>query len=253
MRRSASSFLVWVGSKLALAAVSVLMAAAAITAPARANIIAAWNFETSNYAGTATTSAALSADAGGVGTAVGVHAGAATVWSAPAGNGSSKSFSSNTWAVGDYYEFQVSAAAFTGLGITFDQTSSSTGPGNFKLQYSTDGSDFTDFNSYTVLANAAPNTPWSSTGSPNGAYTSTFNLSSVTALNNSASVYFRLTDTSTVSAGGGTVGTSGTDRVDNVTITGTAVPEPSTLALLAGGGLAVVLAARRRQALRDGR
>src|ERR1700722_20106579 len=37
----------------------------------------------------------------GSGTASGVHASAAAVYSTPAGNGSSKSFNANTWTVGD--------------------------------------------------------------------------------------------------------------------------------------------------------
>ena len=62
----------------------------------------------------------------------------------PAGNGSAHSFSSNVWAVGDYYQFQVSTLGQSQIGLVFDQTSSSTGPGNFKVQYSTNGTTFTD-------------------------------------------------------------------------------------------------------------
>ncbi len=51
-------------------------------------------------------------------------------------------------------------------------------------------------------------------------------LSGITALNNQANVYFRLIDLSMTSASGGSVGTGGTDRVDNFTISAT--PEPAT-------------------------
>jgi len=92
-----------------------------------------------------------------------------------------------------------------------------------------------------VLPNAAPNA-WTS-GAYNPLHTYSFDLSSVTAIDNSPNVYLRLIADSTVSAGGGTVGTGGTDRVDNVTVS--VVPEPATLALL-GLGLGGLAIARRR-------
>ena len=176
---------------------------------------------------------------------LGLHAGA-TVYSSPAGNSSAHSFSSTLWAVGDYYQFEVSTAGLANVKLSWDQTSSNTGPRDFVLQYSTNGTSFTTFGSqYSVLANGAPNTPWTSVpGTPNPAYTFTQDLSSLTALNNAATVYFRFTDNSTVSANGGAVGTGGTDRVDNVTVTG--VPEPGSIVLAALGAVGLVMALRRR-------
>ncbi len=209
--------------------------AVAVGSSARANTIADWNFETNNTTQTAAISQILAADGGGSGEAWGNHASSSTVYSAPAGNGSAHSFSSNTWAQDDFYEFQVSTSGLQNIGIQFDQTSSNTGPGLFQLQYSTDGVNFSNFGSaYTVLANASPNPVWNST-TPSSIYTFTNDLSSVTALNNQANVYFRLEDSSTTSANGGSVGTAGTDRIDNVIITGvTEVPEPSTIVGLLG-------------------
>ena len=61
------------------------------------------------------------------------------------------------------------------------------------------------------------------------------------AIDNAPTVYFELADADTTSANGGTVATSGTDRVDNFTVTASpiAVPEPSAslLALCAVAGL----------------
>jgi hypothetical protein len=45
---------------------------------------------------------------------------------------------------------------------------------------------------------------------------------------------------------GGTAGTGGTDRVDNFVVSATAVPEPSTVAFAAIGGLARLAALRLR-------
>ena len=197
----------------------VLLAASCVPLMAvtsRATTIADWTFETTPPA----SSGPITADSGvnaGTAQATGSHVGVAT-YSSPAGNGSAHSFSSNNWAVGDYYQFEASTATYSNIEFVWDQASSNTGPGQFQLQYSTDGTSFTNFGSaYTVLANAAPNPVWNSSTSSSG-YTTTDNLSSITGLNNAAEVYFRLVDTLTTSASGGTVGSSGTDRVDNVII-----------------------------------
>ena len=67
-----------------------------------------------------------------------------------------------------------------------------------------------------------PNPAWNAT-THSSAYTLSPNVSLIPALNNAATVYFRLVDSSLTSASGGAVGTGGTDRVDNVTITGSAL------------------------------
>lgn len=207
--------------------------------------IAQWTFEINTPAdltGSATISG-IAADVGN-GPASGVHASAATAWTTPAGNGSANSLSANTWGVGDYFQFQTSTIGFSGIFLSFDQTSSGTGPRDFELRYSTDGNNFTTFGAYTVLANGgAPNPAWNTT-TPSSAYSFSYDLSSVTALDNASDVYFRLVDTSTTSANGGTVGTAGTDRVDNFTVA--PVPEPSTCLLVGFGTLALLLVRRRK-------
>lgn len=99
-----------------------------------------------------------------------------------------------------------------------------------------------------MLANASPNTPWSASGSQNGAFSFSQDLSSLTALNNQASVYFRLVMTDTAPAGGSgsTFSSNGTDRVDNVLVTASPVPLPAGLWLL-GSGLLGLAGLRRRQ------
>jgi hypothetical protein len=205
-----------------------------------------WTFEASQP----TTAGPFIAEAGlnaATSQALGSHAGAA-VYSTPAGNGSSHSFSSNTWAVNDYWQFTTSTTGFTNIAIAWDQTSSNTGPGDFEIQYSTDGTNFTGIPigllpDYSVLANGSPNPAWNSTTS-SGSYGFSRNLSTVSDLNNAASIFIRLVDHSTVSANGGTVAAAGTDRVDNFTISGSAVPEMPTLLvwLMLGGS---VIASRK--------
>lgn len=207
----------------------------------KADIIANWTFETS----VPVTAGPYSPEIGS-GSAAGSHAGAAT-YSTPAGNGSTHSFSVNTWAVGDYWEFDVSTINYTGIQISFDQTSSNTGPGAFGLFYSVNGGSYTQIGAnYTVLANASPNPAWNGTTS-SSIYTFTPDLSSTgTALNNDTTVSFRLYDQNTVSANGGTVASGGTDRVDNFVVTATPVPEPATMALAAIGGIAALITFRRK-------
>ena len=205
------------------------LALLALAGSANAQVIAQWTFETSIPA-----TAGPVAPEVGSGSALGSHAGAA-VYSSPAGNGSAHSFSANVWAVGDYWQFQSSTIGFSGIKLSWDQTSSSTGPGRFDLQYSTDGTTFTPYAPATSLiinSNAAPNPTWNSTTS-SALYSYSFDLSSITALNNASAVYFRLIDSSTVTAGGGAAATGGTDRVDNFTIA--VVPEPTTGLFLLGG------------------
>jgi hypothetical protein len=209
-----------------------------------AQVIADWTFETS----VPNTSGPYSPEIG-VGSATGSHSGAA-VFSSPAGNGSLHSYSANTWAIGDYYQFQVSTLGLSGISVSYDQISSSTGPGQFTFQYSTDGSIFSSFGlQYNVLVNSSPNN-WS-TSTPISGSSYSFNLISITALDNASTVYFRVIQTSTLSAsqanGGATApAAGGTDRIDNFIVSATPVPEPTTLALVAFGGMSALLAFRKR-------
>jgi phosphatidylserine/phosphatidylglycerophosphate/cardiolipin synthase-like enzyme len=195
--------------------------------------LAKWTFETlpfgstSGYTGSTLTipGGSVAADSGvfAASSAVsGFHVSSSTVWSAPAGNGSQKSLSSNNWAVGDYYQFRLSTVGYRGITITWDQTGSSTGPRDFKIQYSTDGSTFFDDSSYSVPAPNNTAITWSS-GTRNPASTLTVNLSGVTSLDNKSSIYIRLVNRGTTSINGGTVGTAGTNRIDNFTVTATPI------------------------------
>lgn len=184
----------------------------------------------------------------GLGTASGSHANTATVYSSPAGNGSARSFSSNHWAVGDYYEFDVPTTGLSNIMLSFDQTSSSTGPKAFTLQYSTDGLNFSSFANYTDVTSftvTSTNTAGSTTISSFSSsvsysqYNMAFDLSSISALNNDPLAMFRLVDNDSTATS-----TAGTDRVDNVVVSGSAVPEPASVSLLTA---AAALAMRRRR------
>ena len=211
-----------------------------------AQTLARWTFETSPPADLAnsTTISGILADVG-TGTASGVHASAGADWTTPTGNGSANSLSANEWAVGDYFQFSLSTLGYQGITVGWAQVSSATGPGEFKFAYQINGGGFTDYLNYTVLPNqaGAPGLgAWGGVTEILG-YNFSVDLSAVTALDNVASVDFRLIMTTTADAvPPGAVAAAGTDRVDNFTVS--VVPEPATATLL-GLGLAACLIRRR--------
>lgn len=251
IRESKNRFVTW---SVALAALT------GFTALSRAAVIADWTFETTPsataktgvtgaFTGNATSIFADSGDEAASASAVAsaFHTGASG-YTNVAGNGSTNSFSSNNWAVNDYYEFDIDSTNYTGITLTFDQTGSATGPKAFKIQYN-NGSGWTDLaaGSYnvantTTTSGNATSIGWTPTTS-NAASAVSFDLSAISGLTG-----IRIVDNGTVSLGtSSTVGTGGTIRLDNVTFSGTstvAAPEPASAAALAGG--AAFLLGRRR-------
>ncbi len=176
--------------------------------------IVQWTFETSLPATAGPHAAEI-----GTGSASVQHAGASS-YTNPAGNGSAESFSATNWTTtGDYWQFQFATTGYQDITLTWDAISSGTGPRDFKVQYSTDGTSFTDATG-TNSTYQVGNTPTWTSATYNASYTRTLDLSGVAALNNAAAVYIRLTLTSQTSSNGGTIAGAGTSRVDNVTING---------------------------------
>ena len=161
------------------------------------------------------------------------HALAAATYTSPAGNGSQHSFSGNNWSPNDFYQVVLpTTGGWTNLSVSWDQARSSTGPASFSLQTSTDGTTFTTGTTYTVLQSGGGGAPgtWS-TATYNPLYTNTFALPS--SVENQTSLYIRfLNTTGSVSA------SSGSNRIDNVSVT--AVPEPAAFALFGAGMASLV-------------
>ena len=190
-----------------------------VAAAGGSGTIAKWTFETSKPSATAASITAISAEEG-TGTASGLHASSSTAWSNPVGNGSAESFSANYWANGDYFQFQVSTTGRSGISFSFDANRSSTGPASCKLQYSTDGTSYTDYGSIITI-NALTNPAWSSSSPIPSNYS--FDLSSISNINNQGNVYFRIV--ATAPATGNTE--TGSFRVDNVSVNYSETPRPS--------------------------
>jgi hypothetical protein len=197
----------------------------------RGQTIAQWTFETSQPRGSATGNwfTNISAEVG-AGTASVFHNVNRGVFSPP-GNGSAHSLSSSNWAVGDFYQFALSTSGYSKIGLTFDIASSGNGPGTVQLEYSVNGTSFSNIgSSQPILVNGSPNPFWNTT-TYNPIFTMTYDLSAIADLDNADTVYFRLVDPSTGSAAGGSVAPTGTEIVDNFTVS--IVPEPRNLPLLA--------------------
>lgn len=208
-----------------------------------------FTFETSSSSfGTSVSSATIGPLVAEVGTgsAYGVHAGASTVYSSPTGNGSSHSLSSNDWAMGDYYQFTVPTTGIQNIVFSFDQIGSNSGPADFQIQYSVDGSTYSSAANYTAVLTGGTATFWSA-GTSQSAFNYSFNLAAFTGLNNDANAAFRIVMNGTGSLNPtSTFGTGGTDRVDNVIIAGSATPEPASVSLVTVAAAAGTMRRRRR-------
>ena len=218
------------------------------TAAVNAAVITQYNFESyAPTAGTAnpvngTSSGAIAADVG-TGTLTLTHSVSST-YSTPAGNGTPKSLSSTTWSLGDNYIFNSAATPTPGLQLEYAQTSSSTGPINFMLQYSVDGGT-----TFVTPSNGAYSVNPSNSFSAGAVKTNSpptffFDFTGNTAVETASNVVFKITDLSLTGASGGT------SRIDTVTV-GTnlpapTVPEPTTLCVIAGG-VSLLLGRRSRR------
>jgi hypothetical protein len=196
---------------------------------ARATVVALWTFETAPPMASNQAVYPGILPESGSGVASGVHAGSGTDWTNPEGNGSSESFNANTWAIGDYFQFQTALAGYESVSLSWSQKSSGTGPKSFSLLWSTDGAVFTPFSSYSVGTNS-----WFiSTADPASTYN--VDLSSIAALDGAATGYFRVMSDVTVAAGG-------SSRLDDFQIGATEritpVPEVATVGAL---GFAVIV------------
>lgn len=154
-------------------------------------------------------------------------------------------------------EFGASTVGYTPTQLTFDWYCTTQGVANLQVQYSLDGVTWTNLgsdliatpNDYYGAAAGSPTNTISLASLPAGATndpTFAIQLVSVRPVSTDPN-YLGATDTNYAAASGGDYNNnSGNWRFDNVTISGNAVPEPASAAML-GLGVAGILVRRRRQ------
>ncbi|MGY6522955.1 MAG: choice-of-anchor J domain-containing protein [Mongoliitalea sp.] len=133
------------------------------------------------------------------------------------GTGGSGTFAknSNTWQPAEgivkYWQVRVNTLGFQDLTISSRQQSSGTGPRDFQVEYSLDGLTWTAVpGSSITTANNFTSGVLSPTAVPSAA-------------SNQETVFFRWINTSVFSVGGGTTASTGTSRIDDILIEGTAL------------------------------
>jgi PEP-CTERM motif len=151
-------------------------------------------------------------------------------------------------SVGDKTEgvqFMVSTAGMTDVMFSFDNRQSNTGSKYLQVQYTINGTTFVDAAGGLFAASAGG--VWNNINS--------VSFVGVAGADNNASFGLRIVTTFAPGTGsyvaanpGSSYGTSGTVRLDMVTVMATAIPEPGTWALLIAGLGVVAGVARRRAA-----
>jgi len=212
----------------------VCLALLAVSAPAAlADELAVWNFNDSN----------LSVDHGSGTLATNINAvnvlfAAGTTNNARLGDSAGQSLSlqggTGTANNGRHITFNVSTLGFANITVSFATQGTSTGFNSNQFQYSLDGVTFIDF--------GLPYTPASAFGS----VPLVFSLAGIVGLSDNPNAAFRILFN-------GATSSTGTNRIDNIVVEGTAatttsVPEPTTAILLLSGLSGLYGVRKRRRA-----
>ena len=125
--------------------------------------------------------------------------------------------SANEWDDGNgtkYWQVQTSTLGFENLLLSSAQRSSGTGPRDFTVEYSLNGTDWFDVpGSDITVANNFTSGVLDEVALP-------------AACNNQPTLYLRWIMTSNTTVNDGTVGAAGTSRIDDMLLTGEDIPTP---------------------------
>ncbi|AOS43767.1 hypothetical protein Verru16b_00824 [Lacunisphaera limnophila] len=133
-----------------------------------------------------------------------------------------QALSVGNFQVSEYYQFTLNATGYGNLVLNpFRANGSGTAPLNWRIATSLAGLDgpFAEAATFTLAANSAVD----STTIPG--------LELGAGADNNASIVLRLIATSSTRIDGNPAAASGTFRLDNISFTGTAIPEPATYAV----------------------
>ena len=217
----------------------------AISSSASAAVVTQWTFNSSNaaltltpYIGTGTASYVGGTAANGTGIASGWVNDTTAVAPVVNNRWTMLTFPAASAASGTAgAQFAVSTTGFENVIITFGLRNSKTASKYAQLQYSTNGTTFSDFGN--VIEGTGD--VWTSVSR---------DLSSLTTTDNNSTFAFRVvsvfapgTSAYAATKTGSTYAATGTFGFDLVTVNGTAIPSPGAVALI---GLAGLVARRRR-------
>jgi len=130
-------------------------------------------------------------------------------------------FSTNNWNVNEYLQIVAPTTGYNITTVTFNVQSSGTGPGNFKIQYSSTGTSgtFTDLPSGTF------------TSGNGNCVARSVDFTSINAIDNNSNTVFRFVFTGGEADGSpasGDAQAGGTFRIDDLVINGSAIPSNSS-------------------------
>lgn len=122
----------------------------------------------------------------------------------------SASIKSTGWdEVGSYWQMQFSTSGYQDLELNFKSRSSKTGPKNFEVQYSTDGTNFVSVEGSSYAISEASKLDY---------FSSVVNLPE--SASNTANLYIRVVTTDTTSVKGETILSAGVSNINNISVKG---------------------------------
>jgi len=226
------------------------LVAAGIAGTAQADLVAYWNFNVGAASGSQFPQAPLAANQGSgtmttnwtpsnylafTPSGASAHNGMNALNGDPDGNdlGLQNGTVTNNATVaneGRHLQFQINTTGLGDVVFTAAMRATATGMQTVTVQWSLDGTNFTNAGTLGTLNTSAYQLM-------------TFDLSSVNAIENQASAYVRLVFSNPARNSSGNLSSAGNVRIDNVQFNGV-VPNPGTLALL---GLGAMVGGRRRR------
>ena len=138
---------------------------------------------------------------------------------------------------GEYYQLTLNATGYTNITLnSFRSNGSAAAPKDWKISYSLTGvsGSYVDASTYVLASNNAVGT------------TTIGGLALPAGANNNSSIVLRLTATSSSRIDGTASAANGTVRLDNISFTGTAIPEPATVGAILGVAVLAFAACRNR-------